>query len=442
MDRFVRERDAVGEAEAGDDLIAVGFFPIRAELHGAALDAALAVPCPDRRAAVLHQIIGGQPQLAVVLARLAELDIDMLAHDQPVDAADRDVERVFTRPVAAAAVVIVAAAVLLHRLVGVDLIDLAGVEHVCIDARTHRDRHPDRQRMHGLLVDGALDAVVRPGDNRDIGVGGFLPVAAEGVGAVLGAHRTHLAGDRRGHDAVRNRLFELLGLLALADKLILGLLLIQRDLLQLQAQGVLLVLARTRNARFERRDLLGRALDRILLPGNVDQQLFIAELQTVHIIAEQRHARGNGVARLHIPLFNRQVAVRVDLDDLLRLDDAGVAVAFARVADAEDVRHRLHIHRLLVLFAEYARDGVLHRLHKRRNLHAEIPRRREIAADREHDQQQDHPKHDPSDSLLLHISSFPAAKAADPFSLLISYTLVASKTLQNCKQCSVSRSIY
>ena len=108
------------------------------------------------------------------------------------------------------------------------------------------------------------------------------------------------------------------------------------------------------------------------------------QLQILDVVRKQRIAFLDLHAGLHVALQDAHVALRVHLDDVLRLDDAAIQRAAADVAHAGDVRHALHVCRA---------DA-------RVNLVAQIEIIERAAA--ESQQQYDHDDPDPTFAFLFH----------------------------------------
>ena len=141
-----------------------------------------------------------------VLCALSQirLDVHVLAHQQPIAAAELHIERVFAgvTGVAAAAVVIVAAA--LGGVVPVDAGDGA-LPRLVADTGADDDADALAEHRCVVLVDVALHAVAAGLHDGDQGQG-----IAVAVGAAIGVDALDLAGHLRLHGAVLHVLLQLL----------------------------------------------------------------------------------------------------------------------------------------------------------------------------------------------------------------------------------------
>ena len=169
------------------------------------LAAAALGPHPGGGVRVVDEV-GRQVDGVGVLCALSQirLDVHVLAHQQPIAAAELHIERVFAgvTGVAAAAVVIVAAA--LGRVVPVDAGDGA-LPRLVADTGADDDADALAEHRCVVLVDVALHAVAAGLHDGDQGQ--RIVVA---VGAAVGVDALDLAGHLRLHGAVLHVLLQLL----------------------------------------------------------------------------------------------------------------------------------------------------------------------------------------------------------------------------------------
>ena len=183
------------------------------------LAAAALGPHPGGGVRVVDEV-GRQVDGVGVLCALSQirLDVHMLAHQQPIAAAELHIERVFAgvTGVAAAAVVIVAAA--LGGVVPVDAGDGA-LPRLVADAGADDDADALAEHRCVVLVDVALHAVAAGLHDGDQGQ--RIVVV---VGAAIGVDALDLAGHLRLHGAVLHVLLQLLDVAVLFSDAAIGLL--------------------------------------------------------------------------------------------------------------------------------------------------------------------------------------------------------------------------
>ena len=193
-------------------------FPQR---HAALFQLAAAVlgPHPGGGVRVVDKV-GRQVDGVGVLCALSQirLDVHVLAHQQPIAAAELHIERVFAgvAGVAAAAVVIVAAA--LGGVVPVDAGDGA-LPRLVADTGADDDADALAEHRCVVLIDVALHAVAAGLHDGDQGQG-----IAVAVGAAVGVDALDLAGHLRLHGAVLHVLLQLLDVAVLFGDAAVGLL--------------------------------------------------------------------------------------------------------------------------------------------------------------------------------------------------------------------------
>ena len=178
--------------------------------HAALFQLAAAVlgPHPGGGIRVVDEV-GRQVDGVGVLCALSQirLDVHVLAHQQPIAAAELHIERVFAgvtgvAAAAAAAVVIVAAA--LGGVVPVDAGDGA-LPRLIADTGADDDADALAEHRCVVLIDVALHAVAAGLHDGDQGQG-----IAVAVGAAIGVDALDLAGHLRLHGAVLHVLLQLL----------------------------------------------------------------------------------------------------------------------------------------------------------------------------------------------------------------------------------------
>ena len=183
------------------------------------LAAAALGPHPGGGVRVVDEV-GRQVDGVGVLGALSQirLDVHVLAHQQPIAAAELHIERVFAgvTGVAAAAVVIVAAA--LGGVVPVDAGDGA-LPRLVADTGADDDADALAEHRCVVLVDVALHAVAAGLHDGDQGQG-----IAVAVGAAVGVDALDLAGHLRLHGAVLHVLLQLLDVAVLFSDAAIGLL--------------------------------------------------------------------------------------------------------------------------------------------------------------------------------------------------------------------------
>ena len=183
------------------------------------LAAAALGPHPGGGVRVVDEV-GRQVDGVGVLCALSQirLDVHVLAHQQPIAAAELHIERVFAgvTGVAAAAVVVVVAA--LGGVVPVDAGDGA-LPRLVADAGADDDADALAEHRCVVLVDVALHAVAAGLHDGDQGQ--RIVVA---VGAAIGVDALDLAGHLRLHGAVLHVLLQLLDVAVLFSDAAIGLL--------------------------------------------------------------------------------------------------------------------------------------------------------------------------------------------------------------------------
>ena len=183
------------------------------------LAAAALGPHPGGGVRVVDEV-GRQVDGVGVLGALSQirLDVHVLAHQQPIAAAELHIERVFAgvTGVAAAAVVVVVAA--LGGVVPVDAGDGA-LPRLVADAGADDDADALAEHRCVVLVDVALHAVAAGLHDGDQGQ--RIVVV---VGAAIGVDALDLAGHLRLHGAVLHVLLQLLDVAVLFSDAAIGLL--------------------------------------------------------------------------------------------------------------------------------------------------------------------------------------------------------------------------
>ena len=302
------------------------------------LAAAALGPHPGGGVRVVDEV-GRQVDGVGVLCALSQirLDVHVLAHQQPIAAAELHIERVFAgvTGVAAAAVVIVAAA--LGGVVPVDAGDGA-LPRLVADTGADDDADALAEYRCVVLIDVALHAVAAGLHDGDQGQG-----IAVAVGAAVGVDALDLAGHLRLHGAVLYVLLQLLDVAVLfGDAAIDGLdvnVVLPDIQQQLAAGGIVHGLIQ----RILRLFLLVLLISQLGLQGfQIQLCRFQVELKLAHIIGEQHVAHVDGIACLDLDLADGHGVVLFDVGLAQRADHAGKTVRHTGGAQPADHGDGLH----------------------------------------------------------------------------------------------------
>ena len=266
----------------------------------------------------------------------------MLTEHQAVRAVELDIERIVA---GAACVVGIGIAVAIGkvgvagaRVFRIDLRDGAGPDGI-VHTGADDNGNADGDVAAVQLVDLALDAVSAVLHQRDVGCGIAAAVRAVLVdGLHLAVHRSrHIRGAGAGGHGIE--------FLLLDGDVVLRFLLVGLKCLDLHGVGELLRGGRALLFLLELGDLGRQILDVVLHLLNLKFGLVDGELHILHIIGKQDLAGLDLLADPDIELLDLPAGIAVNLDLLLRHDDAGAGVRAAERAIARERRHRLHINR-------------------------------------------------------------------------------------------------
>ena len=270
----------------------------------------------------------------------------MLPHHETVHGLQRDIEGIFARLLAVAAVIILL--LVRNRLFRVHGIDRTAPGLCLIDTGADDDRRPAHQLIRALLRDRPLHAVIVARNDGHIGI-----VRLHAVIVLLALprgrrDRTDGPCGLRLDDIILDDALRLLHIEPFFLRLVLLFFQIELRGLKLNRELRLGRALCAFDLLFQIFNLIPHGGDVVLFALVIELELLVCKRQAVHVIGKQRRAGANLVADLDKALVELFVLVELDLDDLLGFHNAGVASAQhdARALPGE-VRNALHIDDLL-----------------------------------------------------------------------------------------------
>ena len=270
----------------------------------------------------------------------------MLPHHEAVHGLQRDIEGIFARLLAVAAVIILL--LVRNRLFRVHGIDRTAPGLCLIDTGADDDRRPAHQLIRALLRDRPLHAVIVARNDGHIGIVRLHPVVV--LLAVLRGRRDRTDGSRglRLDDIILDDALRLLHIEPFFLRLVLLFFQIELRGLKLNRELRLGRALCAFDLLFQIFNLIPHGGDVVLFALVIELELLVCKRQAVHVIGKQRRAGANLVADLDKALVELFVLVELDLDDLLRFHHARVTpVQHDARALSSDVCDALHIGDLL-----------------------------------------------------------------------------------------------